>query len=53
MTALTELTAVELRRRIGAKDISPVELLEACIARIEALASVVGKVIRIRLETLS
>jgi Asp-tRNA(Asn)/Glu-tRNA(Gln) amidotransferase A subunit family amidase len=31
------LTAVELRRRIGAKAISPVELLEACIARIERL----------------
>jgi amidase len=31
------LTAVELRRRIGAKAISPVELLEACIGRIERL----------------
>ncbi|MFW5834066.1 MAG: amidase, partial [Pseudomonadota bacterium] len=35
--ALPELSAVELRRRIGTKEISPVELLEACIARIEAL----------------
>ena len=34
---LPTLTAVELRRRIGRKDISPVELLEATIARIEAL----------------
>lgn len=34
---LLALTAVELRRRIGARAISPVELLEACIARIEAL----------------
>ena len=33
--ALTALSAVELRRRIGAKQVSPVELLEACIARIE------------------
>ncbi|SPA36787.1 Amidase [Cupriavidus taiwanensis] len=35
-TSLTSLTAVELRRLIGAREISPVELLEACIARIEA-----------------
>ena len=30
-------SAVELRRRIGTKEISPVELLEACIERIEHL----------------
>ena len=30
-------SAVELRRRIGTKEISPVELLEACIARIERM----------------
>lgn len=34
---LTRLSAVELRRLIGAKAVSPVELLEACIERIEAL----------------
>src|SRR5690348_7275363 len=34
---LLALTAVELRRRIGTKEISPVELLEACIERIERL----------------
>jgi len=34
---LLALTAVEMRRRIGSKEISPVELLEASIARIEAL----------------
>jgi Asp-tRNA(Asn)/Glu-tRNA(Gln) amidotransferase A subunit family amidase len=34
---LLSLTAVELRRRIGTKEISPVELLEAVIARIAAL----------------
>lgn len=34
---LTALSAVELRRMIGARQISPVELLEACIARIEAV----------------
>lgn len=32
---LTSASAVELRRLIGAREISPVELLEACIARIE------------------
>jgi amidase len=31
-----ELTSVEMRRRIGSKEISPVELLEASVARIEA-----------------
>jgi len=34
-TELVEKSAVELRRLIGSKAISPVELLEACIARIE------------------
>jgi Asp-tRNA(Asn)/Glu-tRNA(Gln) amidotransferase A subunit family amidase len=32
---LCALSAVEARRRIGTKELSPVELLEACIARIE------------------
>jgi amidase len=44
MTALPELSAVELRRRIGNKDISPVELMEACIARIEALDPAVNAI---------
>jgi len=35
MTNLTQLTATELRRRIGAKEISPVELMVACLAQIE------------------
>src|SRR5690349_18615849 len=34
-TELIEQTAVELRRLIGSKAVSPVELLEACIARIQ------------------
>jgi len=34
---LLALSAVELRRRIGTKEISPVELLEAAIERIERL----------------
>ncbi len=44
MASLTELSAVELRRRIGNKDISPVELLEACIERIEKLDSAVNAI---------
>jgi amidase len=37
MSELVETSAVELRRLIGRKAISPVELLDACIARIEDL----------------
>lgn len=41
---LVALTAVELRRLIGTGQISPVELLEACIARIEAVNPFVNAV---------
>src|SRR6186713_994735 len=37
-------SAVELRRRIGTKEISPVELLDACIERIERLNPAVNAV---------
>ena len=30
-----DLTAVEARRMIGARQLSPLELLESCLARIE------------------
>jgi Asp-tRNA(Asn)/Glu-tRNA(Gln) amidotransferase A subunit family amidase len=36
-SSLVTLPAVELRRLIGARQVSPVELLQACIDRIEAL----------------
>ena len=36
-SSLLEKTAVELRRLIGSRALSPVELLDACIARIEGL----------------
>lgn len=36
MAELCDLEAVELRRLIGAGEVSPVELVESCIARIEA-----------------
>ena len=41
---LPSLSAAELRRRIGSKDISPVELLEACIERIERLNPAVNAI---------
>lgn len=41
---LVSRCAVELRRMIGAKEISPVELLDACIARIEAINQAVNAV---------
>ena len=37
MTDLLQLSAIEMRRRIGRRALSPVELMDACIARIEAL----------------
>src|SRR4051794_17006311 len=41
---LLALSSVEMRRRIGSKEISPVELLEAAIARIEALNPAVNAI---------
>ena len=41
---LLALSAVELRRRIGTKEISPVELLDACISRIERINPAVNAV---------
>lgn len=43
-SSLTALSAVELRRLIGTREVSPVELLEACIARIEALDPAVNAI---------
>ncbi|MEC8641734.1 MAG: amidase family protein [Pseudomonadota bacterium] len=37
MPDLCDLTATELRRMIGRKDISPVELVESCIDRVESV----------------
>src|SRR5499425_1285777 len=41
---LLALSSVEMRRRIGTKEISPVELVEASIARIEALDPAVNAI---------
>lgn len=45
MTEPCELSATEARRRIGAKEISPVELLESCIARTEAVNPAVNSMV--------
>src|SRR5690606_32522037 len=42
--SLVSLSAVTLRQMIGARQLSPVELLEACIARIEAVNPYVNAV---------
>ncbi|MGJ7496458.1 amidase [Variovorax sp. RT4R15] len=43
-SALPELSAVELRRLIGSRQLSPVELMQACIVRIEALNPAINAV---------
>jgi Asp-tRNA(Asn)/Glu-tRNA(Gln) amidotransferase A subunit family amidase len=45
VSALCDLPAVTLRRLIGARRISPVELLESCIARIEAVNPAVNAIV--------
>ncbi|WP_454741848.1 amidase [Cupriavidus necator] len=42
--SLTSASAVELRRLIGTREISPVELLDACIARIETYNPVINAI---------
>ncbi len=41
---LTSLSARELRRLVGRRELSPVELVDACIARIEALDPAVNAI---------
>lgn len=43
-TGLNDLSAKEARQRIGTKEISPVELLEACVERIEAVNPAVNAI---------
>ena len=45
MTELCDSSAVDLRRMIGAKEISPVELLDSCIARTEAVDGAVNAMV--------
>jgi Asp-tRNA(Asn)/Glu-tRNA(Gln) amidotransferase A subunit family amidase len=42
LTEPCDLPAIEARRRIGRRDLSPAELLESCIARIEAVDKAVN-----------
>ncbi|WP_439580044.1 amidase [Elioraea sp.] len=44
-TALCDLTAIELRRLIGRKAISPVDLLDACLKRIEAVNPAINAIV--------
>lgn len=50
MTELCDLDAVELRCLIGTKEISPVELLGACEARIEAVNPALNAVVALDLD---
>ena len=45
MNELSELSASEARQLIGRGDISPTELLEACISRIEAVNPKVNAIV--------
>ena len=45
MTALCDLTASQLRQMIGCKDISPVELIDASIDRIEAVNGTLNAIV--------
>lgn len=47
---LPDLTAREVRALIGRKAISPVELMDACIARIEAVDGTVNAIVARRLD---
>jgi len=47
MTALCDLSAVELRRLIGAKALSPVELLNSCLERIAAVNPAVNAMVSV------
>ncbi len=45
MDELCDLSAVEQRRKIGAREISPVELLDSCLARIAAVNPTLNAVV--------
>jgi amidase len=51
MTEPCDLSAVEARRRILARSLSPVELLQSCVARIEKTNRVVNAIVAIDVET--
>ena len=45
MNSLCEMTATDLRRMIGCKELSPVELVEASIERIEVVNPILNAVV--------
>ncbi len=51
MGELCDLSAIELRHLIGTKGISPVELLDSCIARVEAVNPTVNALVTPAFET--
>src|ERR1700693_4847950 len=51
MTEPCDLTALEARTMIGRKQLSPVELLESCIARIDAVDHAVNAMVARDYET--
>ena len=50
MSEACDLTAVEARRLIGARELSPLELLESCLGRIEATNAAVNAIVAIDAE---
>ena len=51
MTELCDLEAVALRQKIGNKEISPVELLDSCIGRIDQVNDAVNSVVSTDFES--
>ncbi len=51
MTKPCDLSAVEARRLIGARKLSPVELLESCLERIEAVNPALNAIVAMDTET--
>ena len=45
MTEPCDLSAVEARRLIGSKQLSPVELLESCLGRIERVDGALNAIV--------
>lgn len=50
MAELCDLDATELRSMIGARHVSPIEVLDSCIARIEATNGTLNAMVEMRLE---
>ena len=51
MSEACDLTAVEARRMIGARQLSPLELMKSCLKRIEATNAAVNAIVAIDAES--